>query len=171
MKKIFTAFALFLGLAVACFGQTAAPTQHFVISGSASGQPASISSMGIQVTKSVSLAYEFIVNPNDSSKPRYGSGVANYTVGADYFLPKSLKSKLLIDPSNYLITFQAGAGRESLAGAKVGAPRVSHIIGNFGIYGGKPVAPHAQLGVGYKFIVGPHSQLIKVPVGTLNFTF
>jgi hypothetical protein len=87
------------------------------------------------------------------------------------FLPKSFKSKLVVDPTNYLVTFQAGAGRSSEAGATVGAPRVSHIVGNFGIYGGKQVAAHAQLGCGYKFIVGPRFTLIKVPVGNLTFTF
>jgi hypothetical protein len=149
-------------------GQTA--TQHFVISGSAAGQPAAIASTGVQLTQNISVAYEYISNPSDSSKPRFGSGVANYTRQVSDLLPAKVKKALVIDTSNYLVTFQAGAGRESLAGVNGGA-RTSHVIGNFGIYGGRPVANNVQLGCGYKFILGPQSQLIKVPVGNLTFTF
>lgn len=164
----------FLSVCGASAQTTPAPTQHFVVSGSAAGQPAAITTAGVQLTSSVSVVYEYIVNPNDSTKPRYGSGLANYTVGADKFLPKSLKPKLLIDPSNYNVTFQAGAGKESLANPAGGA-RISHIIGNFGIYGSRPMpstGSHAQIGLGYKWIVGPGTNVVvKVPVGTLNFTF
>jgi len=166
-SRIASLLLLILGF---CGYASAQTEQHFVISGSASGQPASISSTGFQLTKSVSVAYEFITNPSDSSATRYGSGVANYTVEAGTFLPKSLKSKLLIDPSNYLVTFQAGAGQESISNG-VGKPRTHHIVGNFGIYGSKPLSDHTQIGFGYKFLVGPSYQLIKVPVGTINFTF
>jgi hypothetical protein len=169
-KLILTALAV-VAISLGCTVANAQTTQHFVVSASSSGQPAAIASTGFQLTTNVSLAYEYISNPNDSTKPRYGSGVANYTRQVSSFLPAKLKAKLLVDTTNYLVTFQAGAGRESLPGAKIGDPRVSHVIGNFGIYGGRPVAPHAQLGVGYKFLLGPHSQLVKVPVGTLNFTF
>jgi hypothetical protein len=169
VKKIMAVLVWILGLGGLAAGQTA--TQHFVVSASADGQPASIMSTGFQLTSNVSLAYEYISNPSDSSKPRYGSGVANYTREVASFLPSKIKSKLLIDTTKYLVTFQAGAGRESLAGAKLGDPRVSHIIGNFGIYGSRPVANNVQLGLGYKFIWGPHSAIVKVPVGNLTFTF
>lgn len=171
--NLFLLVLLFFCLGGSAMAQTPAPPlQHFVISGSASGQPASISSVGFQLTSNVSLAYEYIVNPTDSSKPRYGSGVANYTFSAASLVPKSIKAKLLVDLSNYNVTLQAGAGKESLSNATAGGPRVSHIIGNFGAYGSYPMpGGHSQIGLGYKFIVGPQSQVIKVPVGTLTFTF
>ena len=159
------------------FGQTAPapPQQHFVVSGSMAGyngtQAISIGSTGVQLTKNVSAAFEAISNPSDSSQPRINSGVLNYTREAASLLPAKLKSKLVFDTSNYLVTFQAGAGRESLASATSGASRSSHIVGNFGIFGSRPVAAHAQLGAGYKFILGPRSTLIKIPVGNLVFTF
>lgn len=174
IKRITAVLVLFLGLAVASFGQDVPPTQHFVISGSVAGykgtDAVSIASTGFQLTKNVSLAYEQIFNAADSSQARYYSGVANYTREVSSLIPAKLKSKIVFDTSNYLVTFQAGAGRESLAGV-AGGPRSSHIVGNFGIYGGRQVAAHAQLGAGYKFIVGPSFALIKVPVGNLNFTF
>lgn len=176
MNRIISAVLLFLGLGVAISAQTAPapstpPVQHFIISGSASGQPAALASAGFQLTSSISLAYEYIQNPNDHTRPRVGSGVANYTVQAASFLPKSLKSKLLIDPTNYLVTFQGGVGRESLPGATPSANRITHMVGNFGIYGGKQLSDHTQIGFGYKWIIGPQGQGIKVPVGNLNFTF
>lgn len=177
MKYVATLFFL-LAVSVVSFAQTAAnpPTQHFVISGSVAGYngnqaAVSIGSTGVQLTKNVSAALETITNPADSSQARYYSGVVNYTREVASILPASLKSKLVFDTSNYLVTFQAGAGRESLAPATPGASRTSHIIGNFGIYGGRQVAAHAQLGAGYKFLLGPRMALIKVPVGNLNFTF
>lgn len=178
MKYVISLFCAFTLCAVAALAQDSGnpPVQHFVISGSAAGYEngkyaVSIASTGFQLTQNVSLAYEFISNPSDSSKPRFGSGVANYTRQLSSFVPAKLQKKLLVDTSNYLVTFQAGAGRESDAGATVGASRTSHIVGNFGIYGGRQVAPHAQLGLGYKFIVGPHLTTIKIPVGNLTFTF
>jgi len=177
-NRLAVAFALFLGFSSVALAQTPAPApaiQHFVISGSAANfggnGAASIASSGFQLTQNVSLVYEFISNPNDSSKPRVGSGLANYSRQASDFLPAKVKSKLLIDLSNYIITFQAGAGRESLA--PVNGSRPTHVVGNFGIYGGRPLpGGHTQLGCGYKFIVGPGgATLVKVPVGNLTFTF
>lgn len=163
-------FFLLCGVAEA----QAPPTEHFVASttaGSFNGQPVAIASLGTQLTSNVSVAYEFISNPNDSSKPRIGSGVANYTTALSTFFPKSLKSKLLIDLTNYNLTFQAGAGRESLSNG-VSLPRTYHIVGNFGIYGSYPLpGGHTQIGMGYKFIVGPAGGLVKVPAGNLTFTF
>jgi hypothetical protein len=173
MRKFLSVAVLASGLvlAPASHAQTAPPTQHFVISGSAAGQPAAIASTGVQLTQNISVAYEYISNPSDSNKPRYGSGVANYTRQVSSLLPAKAKKALLIDFSNYLVTFQAGAGRESLAPAVVGGQRTSHVIGNFGIYASRPVANNVQLGLGYKYILGPQSVLVKVPVGNLTFTF
>ena len=51
-------------------------------------------------------------------------------------------------------------------------PREKHLIGNFGIYCGYPLpGGHTQVGVGYKFLLGPQLAVIKVPVGNLVFTF
>lgn len=182
MKKVLmlvTELALLL-TAVSVSAQTTppAPVQHFVLSttaGSFGGSPVAIVSAGVQLisspTSAVSASYEFISNPNDSSKPRVGSGVVNYTTQASRFLPASLKSKLLVDFSNYNLTFQAGAGRESLTNG-IGNPRISHIVGDFGIYGSYNVpGGHTQFGLGYKYIVGPQGGLVKVPTGQLNFTF
>jgi hypothetical protein len=174
---------LFLCLAVLfvpciSFAQTApaSPVQHFVISGSAAAfggnGTASIASSGVQLTSSVSVAYEFISNPADSSKPKIGSGLVNYTRSAASFLPAKVRSKLLFDLTNYNVTFQAGAGRESLAGPIVGGPRTYHVIGNFGIYGGYPLpGGHTQVGIGPKFIVGPTGTTVIKMAGNLVFTF
>lgn len=187
MKKIICAFVWFLGLAAACFAQTTPPTvtppsQYFTASttaGSYGGSPVAIASMGAQLVQqpsyAISVAYEFISNPNDSSKPRIGSGVANVTKPLSSFLPASLKSKLLIDTTNYNLTFQGGAGVESLSNG-VSLPKTTHIVGNFGIYGSYPLpGGHAQVGVGYKWIVQPGAgggvTQVKVPMGTLAFTF
>ena len=176
-KLIMTALAvvaLSLGCTVAGAQTTTPPTQHFVMStstGDFNGSPVAIASTGFQLTSNVSLVYEFISNPNDSSKPRVGSGIANYTRPLSDFLPAKLRSKLLIDTSNYNVTFQAGAGEESLSNG-LSQPRTKHIVGNFGVYGSYPLpGGHTQVGLGYKYIVGPQGGLVKVPVGTLNFTF
>jgi hypothetical protein len=176
--KYLIAFLFSLALALGSFAQAPAMApQHFVMSGSAASYggngAAAIASSGIQLTTNVSAVYEFISNPQDSSKPRVGSGVVNYTRSAASFVPASLKSKLLIDLTNYNVTFQAGAGRESLASAVVGASRTTHVVGNFGVFGGYPLpGGHTQIGMGYKFIVGPAgANVIKVPTGNLVFTF
>lgn len=181
VKRIINVLALFLvilAVPVISFGQTPAPSvQHFVVSGSAANfggnGAASIASSGIQLTQGISLVYEFISNPNDSSKPRVGSGLANYSRQASDFVPAKLRSKLLIDLSNYIVTFQAGAGRQSDAATVPGGSRSTHVVGNFGIYGGRPLpGGHTQLGCGYKFILGPGgATLVKIPVGNLTFTF
>lgn len=162
------------------FAQTNAvpPTQHFVMSttaGSYGGSAVAIVSTGIQLVQlpstAVSVAYEFISNPNDSSKPRIGSGIANVTRPLSSFLPASIKSKLVIDTTNYNITFQGGGGRESISNG-VSLPRTYHTVGNFGIFGSYPLpGGHAQVGIGYKWIVGGTGGLVKVPTGALNFTF
>lgn len=181
MKKLIAATLFSI---LGCFlpalahAQTATPpTQHFVMStsaGSFGGNPVSIASLGTQLITAgpgiVSAAYEFISNPADSTQTRIGSGVANYTFAASSIIPASLKSKMLIDVSNYNITLQAGAGVESLSKG-LGLPRASHVVGNFGVFGSYPLpGGHTQIGLGYKWI-GPQGGLVKVPVGTLNFTF
>lgn len=168
---------LFAAVALPASAQTT-PVQHFVVSttaGNFGGSPVAIVSTGVQLTSgpsvAVSVAGEFISNPNDSSKPHVGSGVVNTTFSAASVLPSSLKKKLLIDFSNYNLTLQAGAGKESLSNG-VGNPRISHIVGNFGVYGTYNVpGGHAQFGLGYKYILGPQGGLVKVPTGQLNFVF
>lgn len=155
-----------------------APVQHFVLSttaGSFGGSAVAIASTGIQLVQqpsySVSVAYEFISNPTDSTKPRVGSGLANYTRSAASFVPAKLRSKLVIDLSNYNVTFQGGAGRESLY-AGIGAARTYQTVGNFGVYGSYTLpGGHVQVGTGYKWIVGKQGGLIHVPAGNLNFLF
>lgn len=181
MKKVLMLVAelalLFAVVALPASAQSA-PVQHFVISttaGSYGGSPVAILATGVQLTSgptsAVSVAYEFISNPNDSSKPHVGSGVVNYTFQASNVLPAGLKKKLLIDFSNYNLTLQAGGGRESLSNG-IGNPRISHVVGDFGVYGSYNVpGGHAQFGLGYKYILGPQGGLVKVPTGQLNFTF
>lgn len=177
MKSILAVVLLLVAVSVQA--QTnAVPVQHFVMSttaGSYGGSAVAIVSTGVQLIQqpsyAVSVAYEFISNPNDSSKPRIGSGVANYTRSLSSFLPASLKSKLVIDTTNYNITFQGGGGRESISNG-VSLPRTYSTVGNFAIYGSRPLpGGHTQVGIGYKWIVGAHGGLVKVPTGQLNFTF
>jgi hypothetical protein len=154
------------------------PTQHFVMStmgGSYGGSTVSIAATGVQLVQqpnyAVSVAYEFISNPADSSKPRVGSGIANVTVSASKFVPLAVRSKLLIDLTNYNVTFQGGAGRESVSNG-AGVSRTSSTVGNFGIFGSYPLpGGHVQFGLGYKWITGAQGGLVHVPAGQLNFTF
>lgn len=179
--RVFAVLALGLALAGLAGAQTTPtpnPTQYFVASttaGSFGGNAVAIASLGAQIvgqpTTAVSLTSEFISNPNDSSKPHIGSGLVDVTKPASSFLPAAIKSKLLIDFSNYNLTFQAGAGVESLSNG-VSLPRTKHIVGNFGIYGSYPLpGGHTQVGIGYKWIVGPGGGTVKVPMGNLSFTF
>lgn len=175
--KVAAVIVLFLALCSPGFAQTA-PTQHFVMStmaGSFGGSTVSIGATGVQLVQqpayAVSVAYEFISNPADSSKPRVGSGIANVTVSAAKFVPAAIRSKLLIDLTNYNVTFQGGAGRESVSNG-AGASRTSHTVGNFGVFGSYPLpGGHVQFGLGYKWITGAQGGLVHVPAGQLNFTF
>lgn len=174
----FTAIlAVFLLSAVSLFAQTP-PTQHFIMStmgGSFGGSAVSIAATGVQLVQqpsyAVSVAYEFISNPADSSKPRVGSGITNVTVSAATFVPAAVKSKLLVDLTNYNVTFQGGAGKESVSNG-VGLSRTGHLVGNFGVFGSYPLpGGHVQFGLGYKWITGAQGGLVHVPAGQLNFTF
>lgn len=173
MKRIAFVLFLLLSFTVVARGQ-APPVQHFVVSttaGSFEGSAVAIATLGTQITPEVSVAYEFISNPADSSKPHIGSGVANYTLQLSRIVPAKIRSKLLIDLSNYNLTFQAGAGVESLFNG-AGTSRKSHIVGNFGLYPSYPLpGGHSQISGGIKWIVGPQGGLVKVPSATLNFTF
>jgi hypothetical protein len=177
MNRLFQFGVLVVGLLVAGVAMAQTPVQHFSISGSAASfggnNAVAIASGGVQLTPSVSVALESISNPTDSSKPRVYSGVVNYTRSAASFLPAKVRAKLLFDLTNYNVNFQAGAGKESFAAAVVGGPRTSHVVGNFGVYGYYAMpGGHSQIGLGYKYLLGPGgSTLIKIPVGTLNFTF
>src|SRR5258708_5793315 len=138
MKVKFLFLASLFLLPGVLYGQTPTPpVQHFVVStsaasynGTSGGQPVAIGTTGIQFTQNISLVYEQIWNPADSAQPKYYSGLANYTREVAALLPASLKSKLVFDTTNYLVTFQGGAGRESLAGLVPGSARTSHIVGN-----------------------------------------
>lgn len=181
MKKY---LASFLGLLFCCalsFGQTTAPApapvQHFVISASAAGYNGqsgatalSIAGTGIQLTTNVSVAYNLISNPSDNTAPKYNLGVINYSRGLDAILGKTLSSKLTFDTSNFVVTFQAGAG-------KVSMPSAHHIAETGGIYLSRPLADHVSLQiVGYQVLHGQgttvltHNVTQQISSG-LNFTF
>lgn len=173
--RIVLGLAIFLGLSLAARAQTTPPVQHFVISASSatfgSNGSTSIATSGIQLTNDVSVVYEFISNPADSTKPRVGSGLVNYTRSASSFVPAKIRSKLLFDLTNYVVTFQAGAGVESFYNG-VGVPRSDHVIGNFGLYGGYPMpGGHTTISVGPKFIVGPQGTTVIKLAGNLVFHF
>lgn len=160
MKKIITAVALFLFAGVA-LAQTP-PQQMFVMSTTAAslgGKPVAIATGGVQLahftsSDALSVVYEFISNPADSSQPHIGSGLVNSTWPVSSFVPASVRSHLNIDLTNYNLTFQGGAGVESLWNG-VDLPRTDKVVGNFGIYPSYPLpGGHVTISVGYKWIVG-----------------
>ena len=173
MKKAIAVLCLVAGflLAGVAQAQTTAepPVQHFIVGGNAASGPVSVAYGGVQLTPKISALYLYSANPNDPGQTRVGAGVFHYSDQLSSFLPGKLKKALLVDTTNYILTFEAGAGKESIANPN--GPRISHIVGQFGIFGGKVVGPHTQLGGGYTFTLGPEAQLVKVPVGGLTFTF
>src|SRR5258708_39568983 len=98
---------------------TPAPaTQHFVISATAvaygdqKGTTAvSEEGTGFQITSNFSVAYARISNPTDSKAPVYNLGAVNYTRELGSLLPTKLKTSLVFDTTNWLVTFQGGAGK------------------------------------------------------------
>ncbi len=181
MRKYLLSFVGLLFSCVLSFAQTApapAPAvQHFVISVSASGYngqsgaaPLSIAGTGIQLTQNLSVAYNLISNPSDTTAPKYNLGVINYSRGLNSILGKSLSSKLSFDSSNFVVTFQGGAG-------KVSMPSVHHVAETGGIYLSRPLADHVSLQVvGYQVLRGQgttiltHNVTQQISTG-LNFTF
>jgi hypothetical protein len=63
MKRLFQLAVLVAGLALANVASAQVvpqdpPLQHFLVSGSAAGQPAAIATTGFQLTQNISLVYE-----------------------------------------------------------------------------------------------------------------
>src|SRR5258708_6410590 len=115
MKKLLAVLCLILVLSVAASAQT---TQHFVISATAvaygdqKGTTAvSEEGTGFQITSNFSVAYARISNPTDSKAPIYNLGAVNYTRELGSLLPAKVKTSLVFDTTNWLVTFQGGAGK------------------------------------------------------------
>lgn len=178
--KVTAVILAFLAFTVPCRAQTVSPanppTQHFVINVNAAGyngaagtQAVSLIGSAFQLTSDVSVGYLQILNPTDGTQPKYHLGVANYTRQLDAFLPKAVKSKLLIDTTNWLITFQAGGG-------KVSYLNVNRIAEDFGVFISRPVAPNLQLQCGYQVLHGQGTSVLtrnvtNQPTAGLIFTF
>lgn len=174
---LFSLFVIAL-VAVPAQAQTPAPTQPFVLAtagGTFNGNPVTIASAGVQLTAqnpvAVAAAYEYIFNPGDSTQPHVGVGVVDATFSLASIFPAKLKSKLLVDLTNYNLTLQAGAGVKSTFNG-IGVPRVQHIVGDFGVSPSYPLpGGHVQVAPLYQLIVGPRGKTDRVMGGTLNFTF
>jgi len=176
--KAITRLVLLTAVSLFCwplvFGQTTTPlTQHFVISatsasytGTGSGaQAVAILSTGFQVTQNVSVAYDRISNPNDTKQPIFNLGDFNYTRELASLLPASLRSKLVFDTTNWLVTFQASGGKVTGVG-------FNRIAEGGGLYLTRPVANNMAITTGYRLLHGAgKSSLIKVPLVGINFTF
>lgn len=154
-----------LFLAVPSHAQTPAPApapavQYFTISVNAAGYngvkgmtPVTIAGAAVQLTPNLSVGYNQIFNPNDSSSAKFELGVANYTreLGS---LCSYCKNHFLFDTTNFLITFQGGAGRVSytLPGATSSS---RHVAEDFGVFASIPMASHVSFQVlGYQVIHG-----------------
>ena len=146
----------------ALFAQTPAPApkpapavQHFVISVNAAGyngqkgmQATTIAGTALQLTTNLSVGYEQIFNPSDSTQPKYRMGVANYTRELKSLLCTRLSSKLVFDSSNILVTFQGGAGKVTFA-------NVNRIAEMGGAFINIPLADHVSFQVlGYQVLHG-----------------
>jgi hypothetical protein len=184
VKKLAIAFVLFLGLAVASLAQTVAPApapepvvQHFVISVSASGyggqkgtQAESIAGTALQLTPHVSVGYNQIFNPSDSTQPKYRLGVVNYTRELHDLLGAKLSSKFVFDTTRLIVTFQGGAGKVSYEG-------VNRIAETGGAFLSFPLADHVSFQlVGYQVLHGQGtSTLTRSTTGQMSsglyFTF
>ncbi|SRR6266568_1256166 len=164
---------LFLFLLLAPFSLKAqtppeAPIQHFVISVDAAGYGGSkgttavmLSGAAFQVTTNVSAGYFQISNPTDSTAPKYHMGSLQNTHELNALLPTSLKSKLVFDTTNWLVTFQAGAG-------KVNYLNVSHVAEVGGIFLSRPMSNHMQLNCGYQILHGQGTSILtRNTAGTL----
>jgi hypothetical protein len=172
VKRLLIAVALFLCVAVVGRAQT----QHVVISVNASGyngakgtQAVSLAGAAFQVTKNVSAGYFQISNPADSTAPKYHMGSLQYTRELQALLGKKLSSKFVFDTTNWLVTFQAGAGKVSYDGAN----RVAEVAG---IFISRPVANNLQLNCGYQFLHGQGNSILtrnntSAPTVGLTFTF
>lgn len=178
MIRVAIAVGLFLCWSVSAFAQTVAPTptQHFVISANASGyggakgtQAVSLAGAAFQVTKDVSAGYLQVFNPTDSTQPKYHLGVLNYTRELRALIGSKLSSKLVFDTTNWLVTFQGGAGKVNYEG-------VNRIAEVGGVFLTRPVANNLSLTCGYQILHGQGTSVITrnnsfAPSVGLNFTF
>jgi hypothetical protein len=124
--------------------------QYFVISVSAAGyggqkavQPVTIVGTAVQLTTNLSVGYNQIFNPNDSTAPKYNLGVVNYTRQLAEIC-SFCKSHFVFDTTQVLITGQAGLGRVSmtLPGETVSTSHIAEIVGAFINY---PLANHVSM--------------------------
>lgn len=164
-NKVISACLLFLGSAVCACAQATgagapAPTsepaiQHFVISVSAANydgakgsQPESIAGTALQLTSNLSVGYNQIFNPADSTQPKYRLGVVNYSRELHDLLGAKLSSKFIFDTTRLIVTFQAGAGKVTYDGA-------NHIAETAGAFISLPLADHVSFQLlGYQVLHG-----------------
>src|SRR6266851_3747625 len=164
MKRIPITVAVLFLYSMPAFAQQPAPTeppvQHFIISANASGyggkEAVAMMVTGVKLTEYVSVAYDSISNPTDTTKPIFNLGDLNVTYELGDLLPKKVKSALVFDTSNYLVTFQGSAG-------KVTAPGINHIAEGLGVYLSRPVADHMQMSCGFRFLHGLGTTWVRVP--------
>lgn len=167
----FLALDTLLLVSSSAFAQSAPPVQHFVISTASAGtsstngmQAVAVAGAGFQLTADVSVAYGRISNPTDSKKPIYNLGDLNYTRQLRALLGSKVSSKLVFDTTNWLVTFQASAGKVTGVG-------FNRIAEGGGLYLTRPVANNVAVTTGYRLLHGAGTSLIKVPTVGLNFTF
>lgn len=177
MKKLVNLLFLVLGTFLfvrPAAGQTAAP-QHVVITVNATGydgkstQAVTLAGAAFQVTTNVSAGYFQISNPTDSTAPKYHMGSLQYTRELQALIGKKLSSKLVFDTTNWLITFQAGAGKVTYAGA-------NHIAEVGGVFISRPLANNLQINCGYQLLHGQGTSILtrnntSAPTVGLTFTF
>jgi hypothetical protein len=133
--------------------------QHFVISVSAAGyngmkgeQPVTIMGAALQLTPNVSVGYNQIFNPADSTQPYYRLAVANYTRELGDVCP-FCKTHFVFDTTSILLTVQGGLGKVSIT--PPGLPGVSHIAETIGGFVNYPLADHVSFQViGYQLLHG-----------------
>lgn len=173
MKRLLITVALLLTLTASASAQDT--TQHFVINVNATGyngkgtQAVMLAGAAFQVTNNISAGYFQISNPTDSTQPKYHMGVLNYTRELNALLPNKLTSKLAFDTTNWLVTFQAGAGKVNYANVN----RIAEVVG---IFVARPVADHLQLTCGYQLLHGQGTSILtrnvtNAPTIGLTFTF
>ena len=172
MKRM---IVLILGLlfASAVFAQappTAPPVQMFSFSASAVGYGGVKGMQGImtagstvRLTEYLSIGADRTWNPDDSKQPTYNLGDANYGRELGDLLPENLKAKLLFDPTHWVVTFQASAG-------KVTAPGINRVAEAAAIYLTRPMSDHMQLTCGYR-VLFPGHVLVHAPSVGISFTF
>jgi hypothetical protein len=176
MRKLIMAGLAFVLLSLGCTVAQAQSTQHFVISASASGyngqkgeQAVSLAGAAVQVTNNVSVGYFNISNPTDSTQPKYHMGVVNYTRELQALVGKKLASKVVFDTTNWLVTFQAGAGKVSYLNAQ-------HVAEVGGVFLSRPIANNMQIQCGYQVLHGVGTSVLtrnvtQQPSVGIVFTF